>query len=261
MVITVLLLCLIAVPSQAGFVQKESDGTRIMIQDGKLRVVPPEQDEPWFMADLDKDRLTMGDPTRRVYASGTSEEYCRMMKQMMQAMAAFMPHGLTEGGSTPEIKVVREGPGGNIAGYKTTKYKILEDGRLSEEIWLTEDPSILDELGTMKNLEFMECGTDKAALAASPEYARVMGQGWPMRSIDYIDGYRDVDTDVVSIQKRDIPGSEYEPPSGYKQVSFPELFEMEEMGEEESEEEDFDLKGMMEGMGLGGVKIPGFGGE
>ncbi|MFP4316327.1 MAG: DUF4412 domain-containing protein, partial [Desulfovibrionales bacterium] len=243
-VLGVVFMCVTSAPGLAGFVQKERDGSSILIQDGKLKVVPSEQDEPWFIADMKGDRLTMGDPTARQYATGTTAEYCQMMEKMMGAMSAFMGENPMQGDTPAQVKVVKDGSGGTIAGYDTTKYTILENGQRSEEIWLTEDSAILKELGSLENMEFMECGTGSAALATSEEYSRLMGKGWPLKSISYFNGEADVDSDVVSLEKKNIPDSEFQPPKGMKQVSFAQLFELEPEGrgmEEEVEEGGFGM--------------------
>lgn len=245
-----------SIPGRAGFVQRERDGTITVVENGKFKVAPEEKDEPWIVFNIAKDTLTMVDSASKRFATGSSKEYCRMMEQLMQAMFSFMAD--TEKTSTaPRVKVVKEGAGGDIAGFRTTRYKIFENGQLSEEIWLTNDPTLLNELGSMKNLGFMECGTEQAGLASSPEYMKLMEKGWPLKSVSYLDDEKDVDTDVVRIEQKNVPDSEFQPPAGYKEVSFQELFEM-GMEDAISEEEQMEMKQMMEEMGLDGMNIPGF---
>ena len=250
------LLFTASIPGRAGFVQTERDGTITLIENGKFKMAPEEKDEPWIVFDIAEDSLTMVDSASKRFATGSSKEYCHMMEQLMQAMFSLMED--TEKTSiASKVKVVKEGAGGEIAGFRTTKYKILENGQLSEEIWLTNDSTLLNELGSMKNLGFMECGTEQAGLSSSPEYVKLMESGWPLKSVSYIDDEKDVDTDVVRIEQKKVPDSEFQPPAGYKQVSFQELFEM-GMEDAISKEEQMEMKEMMEEIGFDGVNIPGF---
>lgn len=218
---------------RAGYIQKEREGSTVLIENGKLKVLPEETGQTWLIIELNNDRMIMGDPMSKRYGQASFEEYCRTMEQMMErmleAMAGFM--GGSDTGADQEekpvqVKVVKDGPGGDIAGFKTTKYKIFENKELSEEIWLTDDSALLKELGSLKKIGFLECGGEPSALTSSEEYKKLLSSGWPLKSISYSDGMADVDTDVISMEEKNIPDEEFQIPGGYQKVPFSELFEL-----------------------------------
>ena len=57
----------------------------------------------------------------------------------------------------------------------------------------------------------------------STEYKKVESSGVELKSIMYEYGDAQTQTDVISIEKEDIPESEFEVPGDYKNVSFKEF--------------------------------------
>jgi len=57
----------------------------------------------------------------------------------------------------------------------------------------------------------------------TPEYQKLWETGFELKSVRYEDGNPESETDVVQLEKKTIPESEFKAPSGYRQVSFNEL--------------------------------------
>ena len=152
---------------------------------------------------------------------GVPAEQRKMMEQM---------RGKGSQGSQPEVIVEKMGDGGTIAGFKTLKYKVLVDGELFEEVWLTNDSALMKEFKPLIQLlqKFSSCTGDigiEAAPEKSPEYQKIMEMGFELKSVQYEYGTPDPETDVVELEKTDIPDKEFEIPPEYKQRSFSEVME------------------------------------
>ncbi|MFH7319649.1 DUF4412 domain-containing protein [Desulfurivibrio sp. D14AmB] len=248
------LLLMVPPPAGAGFVQHERGGEVTYVQEGKLKTVPARPDELWLIFDLRADLITMVDPAARRYAQGSSTEYCELVQGMMDAASSMLGAlGLEMAKpAAPVITVRREGAGEKIAGFATTRYQVLQDGQMSEEVWLADDPALMKELAGSGSLARMECGGDKAALAASAEYARLLGRGWPLRSVTHLGQESYTSLDVIRIEQKKIPAAEFQPPAGYQRVGLAEFFAMDDLG-------DGGLQEMLKGLEGEGIVVPGFG--
>jgi len=138
------------------------------------------------------------------------------------------------GRDAPQVSVMKEGDGGVIAGYSTVKYKVLTDGKLYEEVWLTSDPAVMKDLESLFRTvmkKFEKClfrvatVTDSLPLSVeeSPEYKKIEQGGWQMRSKKNLGRGGPVTYEVVKLDKKDIPASEFEVPPGYKKVPIMEM--------------------------------------
>jgi hypothetical protein len=54
--------------------------------------------------------------------------------------------------SKQDVSIVKSGDGGNVAGYKTVKFKVLVGGELFKEIWQSSDSSLMKEMGSSLQL-------------------------------------------------------------------------------------------------------------
>lgn len=254
--VLLLVVALLLAPAAGwgGFVQHEKGGEIIYVQEGKIRSLPDQPDEIWMIFDLKGDQMTMVDPESRRYAQGSSAEYCELVAKMMDMASSMLGVMGMEMGQqqAAEITVRREGPGERIAGFATTRYQVLQDGQLAEEVWLADDPELMRELAGAGNLSRMECGGDKANLAASAEYAKLMGRGWPLRSVTHLGGDSYTSLDVVRIEKKKIPAADFQPPSGYRRVALAEFFAMDDF-------DDGGLQEMLKGLEGEGFMMPGSG--
>jgi hypothetical protein len=128
------------------------------------------------------------------------------------------------------VTVKGAGDGGIVAGLKTVKYGVEVDGELYEEIWLATDSDLLNEFKSLKPLlrkfstwvsTFGTAFTPENA----PEYLNLMEHGVEVKSIAYTDGSPGPVTDVVKLEKKDLPETEFSVPREYRRITFGEMLQ------------------------------------
>ena len=228
----------------------------------------------WIM-DLEAQTITSVDYEQRTVATGTVREYAESMQGAMQAMGGQMaeamkqmqealkemppgqrqmmeqmmrqqmPGGAPPGGTPPaeacrepKVEIRPTGQTARIAGYQAARYDIFEDGKFTEELWVSKaitawqeiDPRKLErfaqEMGkTMKTLP--GCGRDRARRAGADPYDpawKLASEGYPVRSVDRRAGGETV-VEVVKAESRAVPLAEFQPPAGFKRQSLKELMQ------------------------------------
>ncbi len=228
-ILLVFLLTLLAVSTAwAGWEQVDQDGNRTLLSNGRIKNVTQAGDEVWFVMDLNKGEIMMINAAVKAYASGTIEEYCGFMKNLRESMMAKMKEmGLPQADmAVPEVQVKKAGDGGQIAGFKTIRYEIMADGELVEELWLTEDAGVMKEMGSPEAIgKIAACGGG-LGYEASPDYLAATARGWEMKSVSHEGGETEIMTLVTSLEKKDIPEAEFQPPSGFRKVDFKQVMGM-----------------------------------
>jgi hypothetical protein len=210
-------------------------------------------------------RLWIANTNTRTVWQGTVEEYCadakrtqdevtarqmtnipperrRMIEEQMTRQQAGAPGAAPEPPPAKPVKVTveRTDERRTIAGHEVRKVRVLADGQLHEELWLTIDPQVARTVDYAKVMEMQrrvrECTGGDAqarkdremaaypeyvrramdptgqmeknriarAVHASPEYASLMGEGMPLTM------------EVNAIESRDIPAADLEPPPGFR---------------------------------------------
>ncbi|MCL4476432.1 MAG: DUF4412 domain-containing protein [Nitrospirae bacterium] len=225
------------VPAFAGWVQVDSEGVTTLISEGMLKQTS-RGDDQYSILDTKKGNIIFIDSKRKAYSRESIDDFCKAVITEMSKAKKNMPgedQGKQKGGKdAPKVSVMKGGDGGVVAGYSTVKYKVLADGKLYEEVWLTADPAVLKDLESLFKTvmkKFEKCLSSVAnvadslplAVEESPEYKKMEQAGWQMRSKSYFGGGQPATYEVIRLEKRDIPASEFEVPSGYKKVP---IFEM-----------------------------------
>jgi hypothetical protein len=245
----VLLIFLFAVSSPAGVILVDRDGSKTLISKGKLKNVT-EGESQTIIFDADSEVMTVIDGEKRAYARGTVEEFCGevssimgdAMKGMSEEEKAMMLQFMNKGkqkktGAPLQVEVAREGSGGKLAGLSTVKYSVKVDGKPFEEVWLTEDGTIMREFKSLSKLADMtskmagctlgEVGMDFSGTPyASPQYRDLFKKGYPVKIVSLDEGSLADGDEVVEVRKESIPGSEFEPPGDYRELSFKELMHL-----------------------------------
>ncbi len=226
-----------AVPAFAGWVQVDSEGATTLISEGMLKETS-RGDDQYSILDARKGNIIFIDSKRKIYAKESIDDFCEAVITGMSKAKKNMPgenQGKQKSGKdAPQVSVMKEGDGGVIAGYSTLRYKVLTDGKLYEEVWLTSDPAVMKDLESLFSTvmkKFEKClfsvanVTDSLPLSVeeSPEYKKMEQGGWQMKSKNYSGSGGPVTYEVVKLEKKDIPASEFEVPPGYKKVP---IFEM-----------------------------------
>lgn len=138
-----------------------------------------------------------------------------------------------EAPARPRREVRRTGEHGDKAGYPCVKYEVLRDGRVVQELWVT-DWNNLEGSAEVRQLfgemaAFFKEMMDAFAGAAGELGGLAGGLGDNMFDLfDRIDGFpavtRDLDADgsldeestLRSARRQDLDPEEFEPPAGYK---------------------------------------------
>ena len=209
---------------QAGYVLTDADGSKTFISKGKMKFAGADAENSYLVVDNAADRIMMVDGTRKFFAAGTVEEYCRMMKQMAKGFEEIgMATDGMEENAQPSVEVIAAGQE-TIAGIAADKYKVMVDGDLYEELWLTGKSDLTGELGKNWSEEkFLGCLKEtEGPVENSKAYSELSKKGWVLRSISHA-GEQETNTDVVALEQKMIPDSEFTAPDGYRKLKFEEF--------------------------------------
>lgn len=226
--------CLV-IPADAGYVMVDQNGETSLISKGRIKNT---SEGIIFILNGPSDEMIFINDDQKTYSRGAADEYCnsisamfeQVMKGVPEEQRKMMEQMMAKGKETSgqNVSIVKLGDGGNIAGYKTVKYKVLAGGELFKEIWLTHDSSLMKEYKMLMPVlkKFNSC-TNRMEMESSPEntpeYQKLSEAGVELRSVRYESGSPEPETDVMQLEKKTIPENEFKVPSGYKQVSFAEL--------------------------------------
>jgi len=253
------MICGLATLSHAGVVVIHTDGSVMMIQDGRMKQSGGRHGEGGMILDLNKNVIIMVNDHDRTYIKTDPEELCSTVKaktdEMMEEMMKSIPpeqrkmmEQMGMGRSRPsevKIRVEKAGNGGSIAGYSTVKYNVYKNDELFQELWIAEGTPMEKEIRDMRGMmEFSkkmeECtggmgmGDEHSPLSSSKEYQRLYEKGWVMKSVTHYSGLpamggETTETmEVRSIEVRHIPSSEFQPPEGYRSVPVRDMYRMQE---------------------------------
>lgn len=220
---------------KAGWLMVEEDGSQTMISEGKMKNFS----EGWgTIMDGTSGEITLYSENSKLYFKGKIEEYCTETHAMVEEslnsltpeMREMVEQMKTEKTGTGErkISIDKRGNGEEIAGFKTTKYSIMVDGEIYEELWLAADAQLLKDYKPLIGLltELTKCTSsmdNEEFLSSHPGYLMLFEQGVILKSLKNEDGETKIQTNVVELQKMDISSDEFEVPSGYKRAEFKEL--------------------------------------
>src|SRR5258705_12125296 len=145
-------------------------------------------------------------------------------REQMQQMMKNMRGGGGQSGPAPKGTIERTNVVEKIAGLPARKIRVLSDGKLYEEMWLTTDPALLRELEMSKAPDtFGRMSGCMAGMARGPrpessdEFRKLYGEGWPLKVVYY--GGREgaanpAGTTITKAEQRDIPDRQFTPPAG-----------------------------------------------
>ena len=246
-----LLALAIASDAFAGWVFiQNSEGERqtSFIQDNKMRFVAPDH---ILIFDLNKHNICFANPKEKTYWSGSPDEFSAQVRKgaenldkMLEQQLAQVPPQQREAFkqairqqiktrvSTPAAKVeIRlTEKFGKVAGYNVRKYEILINGQLRQDQWIAKDIRMhktfdVKRFGKMMrafHAGFGKGGEDVAF--SSPQVMGLLEKGWPLRKTDYDDeGYRETE-EVIKVRKKQLRGSLFDSPKGYRRISMREIF-------------------------------------
>jgi hypothetical protein len=104
----------------------------------------------------------------------------------------------------------------------------MADGKPYQELWLTTDAALIKEMGklyaaVMKKISSCmdaasAMGGSTPSVEDSPAYKEIEAAGWEMKSITHSEMGGSSSSEVVKLERKNIPSSEFAPPAGYKKV-------------------------------------------
>jgi Domain of unknown function (DUF4412) len=247
-----------------------AEGARMLqyIAKNRLKTVG---DGNTFIMDFAKNLFVATDPENRVYWSGTVDAYVQEVKafqqaandlareQMEEAMKEMPPdqrkpmedllqqmRGTNAsspsppGAKQPAVKVEPTTETATIAGHQATKMMVYADGKPYQEVWLAKGLTMKADLD-LKRLRGIQAKLTQAIMAdipsrqgveEDPAYVQLLEQGYPIKIVELGEGGTPESvTEVVRIDKRDIPEREFQVPEGYRRIDLHEFFrdELEKM--------------------------------
>jgi hypothetical protein len=230
------LLCMV-VTADAGWVMVEQNGDKTLISNGRLKGTS--EGVSWIF-NGPKNEMIFIHSDQNIYWRGTVDDYCSSTATMLEQMIKGMPEEqrkmmeqmMAKGNQSAghKVTVIKNGDGGTIAGFKTIKYRVMVDGELFEEVWLTTDASLIRAYKPLIPMlqKFDSCLASmdmEFEPEKSVEYQKLWETGFQLKSIRYESGNLETETDVVKMQKAEIPAQEFAVPAGYHQRSFAEMMQ------------------------------------
>jgi len=249
----------------AGYRLTDNSGDETLVSKGRVKERSSEGDGPQSVFNLGAARAWISNPERQVYWEGTIDELCTTIKDAAVAMGKSMDDQLEAqlaklppenrakveelrktmaAKRAAEEEQTKAGPGvinvqrtdetATIAGQPTRKYRVMVDGKLYEEDWLTTDPKVGREFALDKASALMS-RVSACAAAGDPDPSRPKGadegkiyqqlypQGWPLKAVSHAGGKTRTKTEIKTMESRDVPDAEFAPPTGYRKAPLREV--------------------------------------
>jgi hypothetical protein len=240
-----------------------AEGTRTIqyIAKNRLKTIG---DGNIFIMDFTKNLFTATDQENHVYWSGTVDEYIQEVKnfqhaannlaqqQMEEAMKEMPPdqrkamedilQQMRSLGAPvspqaavkrPEVKVAQTSETATLAGHKVVKMMVYADGKPYQEVWIAKGVALKPDLD-LKRMRGLQTRLTQATMTdipsrqsveEDPAYEQLLAQGYPIKIVELGEGGEPESvSEVVRIDKRDIPEREFQVPEGYRRIDLREFF-------------------------------------
>lgn len=148
------------------------------------------------------------------------------MEEMMKSQGMSLPGSSTK---PKNLKLQKPGKQESIAGYKSVKYEVYEDGKLIEEIWTSSDV-LNNEIDIKKMSNYLQkikdISENAGGMAFNPEgqavYKEVFESGFPMKTVDHESDGIFIE-EITKVSKANLNDSEFAAPSDYKKITLQEM--------------------------------------
>ena len=151
------------------------------------------------------------------------------MEEMMKSQGMSLPGSSTK---PRNLNLQKPGKEESIAGYKSVKYEVYEDGKLIEEIWTNNDV-LNNEIDIKKMSSYLQrikdISENAGGMAFNPEgqtvYKEVFESGFPMKTVDHKSGDVIYVEEITKVSKANLSDSEFVPPKDYKKITLQEMMQ------------------------------------
>lgn len=149
------------------------------------------------------------------------------MEEMMKSQGMSLPGSSTK---PKNLKLQKPGKEESIAGYKSVKYEVYEDGKLIEEIWTSSDV-LNNEIDIKKMSDYLQkikdISENAGGMAFNPEgqtvYKEVFESGFPMKTVDHESEDGIYIEEITKVSKANLNDSEFLAPNDYKKITLQEM--------------------------------------
>lgn len=257
-----LLAALVVTPvtADAGWVSEwtntlvKSNGERVDPQPSILTVdqgrVRTQQPELITVIDYNAGRMTMINPAKQWYWSGTVDDYVReiVLNRGRHMRDALANSGMTnknrkapdessykaptvDTASLPPVSIMKTALTDRIVGYDTVKYEVRVDGELFQELWLAPGLNLTKDLDPTRFLAVQQkmsasmvgkSASQFNALYHDPEYRKVLDSGTILKLVTHHIGGQ-FERVATGIRQSDVPANEFAVPSTYQRVKLTEV--------------------------------------
>jgi hypothetical protein len=249
LVLSVLLL--VASGAEAGWLIVDENGDQTLISRGRLKMSPKQADGHSMVLDLARARMWVADAGRKLYWDGTVEEYCQAVRGTMAATQKMMAEQMKDmppaqreqmmqmlkqmggdgaSGPPPRVTIERTADTEKIAGLAARKYRVLANGKLYEQLWLTTDTALVRELelarapDTFGRMFACVAGSGSERVEATGDYRQIFAEGWPLKAVYHGEGGGPGRALVTRVEQRELGEPAFAPPGGFRAAPLAEVF-------------------------------------
>jgi hypothetical protein len=213
-VLAAIIILVVAIQLQAGWVIEQTttlpDGKQtnqvLYVQNNKMAMMGDQQ----VIFNIETQEISVIMPDQGTYMTFPPD--------MMESMGKMLPEwkGTIDIKETPDTE--------QILGHKTTKYQVIVDGKLTQELWMAKDLNVGEDLDMEKFTHMSSAQMRRSTYQSSPEYQELIRMGYPLKQVQY-QGDRQIVMQVTKIEKQDIPESKFKIPEGLKQMDMQQMMQ------------------------------------
>ena len=249
------LLAVIPTSAHAGWISEwtttafKSNGDRVNTDQSSMSLASghmrTDQPDVISVADYNTGRFTLMSPQRKLFWTGTVEEYVHEVARsraegMSQALAEAGEKAAKEKGQKefeppkidpaklPPLSITKTAITEKIAGYDTVKYEVRSDGELFQELWVAPSLNVSSDLDVDRCLTFqrkMSAGMlGKAsgsynALYLNDEYRKLLQSAFVLKLVTH-HASGSFERTATSVRQADVAASQFEVPDAYRRVKL-----------------------------------------
>lgn len=216
----------------------DSERSTMRIAKNRMRI-----DQPHIVSIFDyaKGRMTLMNAKAGVYWSGTVDEYSEQTaKSRNQNLRRRIGEQATDKETDfkvdltdlPQIKVERTDEAKTLAGHATSKYVVLVNDELFQEVWMTEEINTREDIDVGKFLDYQRRNSARMigksakpfnALYRSKAYEDFLKKGPALQTITHhiAGGF---EQRALSFKEAEVADGDFAVPEGYRKVGIADVF-------------------------------------